>query len=96
MTALPKHTGWTCVNGTEKEQIPPPGPEQSDSEEEWHVYGFPELDMLLFSTESKLYIHDQKQLDLQARAWGEGSGTPGMQETYKRQDCRIRFVHLEL
>jgi hypothetical protein len=52
----------------ERAQTPRPGPEQPDSEEEWHIYGFPELDMLLFSTESKLYIHNEEQLDLYVKS----------------------------
>ena len=79
-TGTPANTTPSCT------QLPLLAPllEQGVLDSPWRVYGFPEPGWLLFSLESELYIHDEKQLELHQRSWRKGSGTRGMEETYRQ------------
>jgi hypothetical protein len=53
----------------------------------WRVYGFPMLNLLVFSTESEIPIHDGVKLELAQRS-NTRSWTSGMEEAHL-QVCRF-------
>lgn len=55
----------------------------SPAQTPWRVYGFPEIDMLVFSTHPVLYTRDNQQLNLEAGKTSPGSWTDEMLDAYE-------------